>query len=62
MTTPAQAVANAEASLRLEGLQPSEHARQLAAAWARGEISDEDLIAAEQQLLATARLSAAPAA
>jgi hypothetical protein len=47
-------VAEVAGSLRLEGLEPSAEARDLAAEWAPGDALDEDLIAAEQRLLADA--------
>ena len=55
VSTRAQIAANALASVRLEGLVPSAEMRELAAAWARGEATDENLLAAEQRLLADAR-------
>jgi hypothetical protein len=50
----AEIVSTVAGSLRLEGLEPSVEARELAAAWARGEASDEDLVTAEQRLLGDA--------
>lgn len=47
-------VAEVAGSLHLEGLEPSPHARELAAAWARGDAGDEDLVAAEQCVLGAA--------
>ncbi|HWH12612.1 MAG TPA: antitoxin VbhA family protein [Solirubrobacteraceae bacterium] len=47
-------VAEVAGSLRLEGLEPSLEARELAAAWARGDVGDEDLLGAEQRLLSNA--------
>lgn len=43
----------------MEGLVPSKATRELLAAWARGEASDEDLRAAEDQLLARRTTAAA---
>jgi len=47
-------VAEVAGSLRLEGLEPGPDARELAEAWARGDVGDEDLVAAEQRLLGDA--------
>lgn len=46
-----EVVAQVAGSLRLEGLEPSPDARELAESWARGDAGDEDLLAAEQRLL-----------
>jgi hypothetical protein len=47
-----QAVANSAASLRLEGLRSGPDVDELLDAWARGEVSDEDLREAERRILA----------
>lgn len=47
-------VDQASGSLRLEALEPSNEAVELAAAWARGEVTYGDLVAAERCLLADA--------
>ena len=51
MINRAQIAASAAGSLRLEGLEPSRSARNLAELWVRGEISDADLREAERRLL-----------
>lgn len=53
----AQAVADAIGSVRAEGLDPG-RAEPLLAAWARGELSDEQLEQARLQLLRDRSLSA----
>jgi hypothetical protein len=62
MRTRAQTAANALASVRLEGLEPSPGVLQLGDAWAAGHAGDEDLAAAEQRLLADAAAAVALAA
>lgn len=57
-----QTVANAAGSLRIEGLQASQQARELADAWARGAATDEDLRAAEARLLVDATQAPSPPA
>lgn len=47
-----QIVANSAATLRLEGLRSGAGVNALLAAWARGEVSDEDLSEAERRILA----------
>ncbi|MFP5305316.1 MAG: antitoxin VbhA family protein [Gammaproteobacteria bacterium] len=54
MSTRRQIAANALASVRLEGLEPSPEILELGDAWAHGQASDEELLAAEQRLLAAA--------
>jgi hypothetical protein len=51
----AQAAAEAIASLRLEGLTADSAALERLDAWARHELSDEDLAADEDRILADAR-------
>ena len=46
-----RAVEAALGSVRMEGLEPSQGTLELLAAWTRGEASDEDLRAADDQLL-----------
>jgi hypothetical protein len=53
----AQAAADALGSVRAEGLDPG-RAEPLLAAWARGELSDEQLAQARLQLLRDRSLSA----
>ncbi len=54
-----RAVEAALGSVRMEGLEPSQASRELLAAWARGEASDEDLRAADDQLLTHRTVAAA---
>jgi len=54
VSTRPQIAENALASVRLEGLEPSAEILEIGSAWARGEATDEDLVDAEQRLLADA--------
>lgn len=60
MIDRAQIVANVLASQRLEGLDPGPETRAVLDAWARGELSTEDL-RRERAQLADALTQAAPA-
>jgi len=63
MTDRARIVANVLASQRLEGLDPGPETRGVLDAWARGELSTEDLRRERAQLADTlAQADAAPIA
>lgn len=54
VSTRYQIAANALATVRLEGLEPSAELVEFGNAWASGQASDDDLVAVEQRLLADA--------
>jgi hypothetical protein len=52
-----EAARDALASVRLEGLEPSETTVALLEAWGRGDIDDQELAAAKAQMIADATAS-----